>query len=366
MVKAVGTGANQPRAGISEAEPAPVRPTQRSSPARPSPAWDHGGMTADPSVGPGRFRGTALAIRDPLPWDRAVQVVRASEETGYAAVFVPEIRGREAFSTLAGFAGATTRVLLGTGVVTIRRRTPETTAMAAATVQESSGGRLILGIGSGSPSDGGGSAGSDGDSIDQVRAYVEQVRKALSALELDVPHRPPIWLAALGDRMLALAGAVTDGVILNWCTPDRVATARRILDEAGEAAGRDPGTVTVSVYVRASLGLEEAVAVEGLREITGRYAAVPHYRRQMEAMGLGEEANAASRAFRSGRSGDVPEALVRALTVMGGREGWLERQSSYRSAGADLVVCYPVPVLDPISSILGTALAAAPSTAVER
>lgn len=325
-------------------------------------------MTAGgPSVGPGRFRGTALAIRDPLPWDRAVQVVRTSEETGYAAVFVPEARGREAFSTLAGFAAATTRVLLGTGVVAIRRRTPETTAMATATVQESSGGRLILGIGSGSPSGGpGASAGSPAETIDQVRAYVERVKEAFAELELDVPHRPPIWLAALGDRMLALAGAIADGVIMNWCTPDRVATARRILDEAGEGAGREPGTVTVSVYVRASLGLEEAVAVEGLREMTGRYAAVPHYRRQMEAMGLGEEANAASRAFRSGRSGDVPEALVRALTVMGGREGWLERQSSYRSAGADLVVCYPVPVLDTFSSILGTALAAAPSTAVER
>src|SRR5439155_5484409 len=70
---------------------------------------------------------------------------------GYEAVFVPEIAGREAFSSLAAFAQVTSRMLLGTGVVSVRSRTPVTTAMAAATMQDLSEGRFILGLGSGSP-----------------------------------------------------------------------------------------------------------------------------------------------------------------------------------------------------------------------
>ncbi|MGH2556107.1 MAG: LLM class flavin-dependent oxidoreductase, partial [Actinomycetota bacterium] len=72
-----------------------------------------------------------------------------AEDTGYEAVFVPEISGREAFSTLAGFATATTRIGLGTGVVTIPSRSPVTSAMAAATVHDLSGGRAVLGVGAG-------------------------------------------------------------------------------------------------------------------------------------------------------------------------------------------------------------------------
>src|SRR5580765_6643531 len=91
-----------------------------------------------------------LVLRDPLPWNDALRVVRTAEASGYEAVFVPEITAREAFSTLTGFGAATDRLRLGTGVVTLQSRTPVLTAMAAATVHDVSGGRCILGIGAGS------------------------------------------------------------------------------------------------------------------------------------------------------------------------------------------------------------------------
>ena len=63
---------------------------------------------------------------------------------------------------------------------------------------------------------------------------------------------PPIWLAALGPRAMRLAGEVADGVMLNWCPPERVAVAR---SWCGRAAGRTrSGGQTVAVYVRASVG----------------------------------------------------------------------------------------------------------------
>jgi len=177
---------------------------------------------------------------------------------------------------------------------------------------------------------------------------------------------PSIWLAALGDRMVALSGEIADGVLLNWCTPERVAAARATASERAAAAGRDPARITVAVYVRACLGVDEDVALLALKEMTGRYASLPHYHRQFEAMGLGEEAALAAKAFDGGRIHDVPDGLVRTLTVAGGRAEALARFREFHEAGADLVLCYPVAALDPFSSILGTVLGAAPHPALER
>ena len=319
-----------------------------------------------------------MVLRDPIAWHQLVQIVSTAEETGYESVFVPEIAAREAFSTLTGLALSTSTLRVGSGVVTVRSRNPIATAMAAATVQDVSGGRFVLGIGAGSAAGLPGGPGPAG----LVARYVDVVRRILDGQKVEAdemfgtpPFRlglsstqgaPPIWLAALGDRMVRLGGEVGDGVLLNWCTPERVAGARKLLARTAERAGRDPSRLTVAVYVRACLGLDEDVALAALKEMAGQYAASPHYGRQFELMGLGEEAALASKAFQAGRTEEVPEALVRATAVTGGRGTALARFGEYWDAGADVVLCYPVAALDPFSSVLGTVLAAAPSPSLER
>jgi 5,10-methylenetetrahydromethanopterin reductase len=346
---------------------------------------DDAAMTIQASSGRGEHDGapigrTGVVLRDPLPWHDLVEVLEAAEETGYEAVFVPEIAGREAFSTLAGFATATSRVALGTGVVTMSSRSPLTTAMAAATVHDLSGARVILGIGTGDPQ--ALPRMPAGGVLEVTRRYAEVVKRALSGAPVEAEPLfgvrgfrlalasgaapPPVWLGALGDRMIRLAGEVADGVLLNWCTPERVARARRLIKQGAERAGRDPAGTTVAVYVRACLGVEEPVALEALRKMTGLYASFPHYRRQLELMGLGEEAALAVKAFSRGRPEEIPESLVRSLTVLGGRAEAVARFAAFREAGADLVLCYPVAALETLSSVLGTVLAAAPAPALER
>ncbi|HEX8100614.1 MAG TPA: hypothetical protein VF660_10505, partial [Actinomycetota bacterium] len=78
------------------------------------------------------------------------------------------------------------------------------------------------------------------------------------------------------------------------------------------------------------------------------------------------ESEAAAAAIDAGKPEAVPDRLVRGLTVLGGRREALERFDAYHRAGADLVLCYPVPAREPFSSILGTAMTAAPEPAVER
>ena len=324
---------------------------------------------------------TGIVLRDPLPWRDAVRVVRTTEASGYEAVFVPEIDAREAVSALAGFGAATSRLRVGTGVVTIQSRTPTLAAMAAATVHDQTGGRFVLGLGAGS---GRGAAGLRPGSaalrpLALTEEYTRIVREALAGervrsepfgvtgfklgLSFGGDSGPPdVWLAALGDRMVALAGRAADGILLNWCTPERVASAKRTLAEAAEAAGRDPASLSVAVYVRATLDAEDSAALDSLRLMTGLYASYPAYGRQMVAMGFAAEAEAAAAAHAAGRPGDVPESLVRALIVVGGRAEALERFRAYHEAGADLVLCYPVlSGGDAPSSLMGTLLAAAPS-----
>jgi 5,10-methylenetetrahydromethanopterin reductase len=310
---------------------------------------------------------TAFAIRDALPWRDLVEIVQTAEQTGYQALFLPESAGREAFSALAGLAGHTESLLLATGVVTMVARRVPITAMAAATVDELSGGRMVLGLGTGPAVPG---------ALGRLREYVVAARDAIAGREIEVPEggrfrmvlsparAVPIWMAALNPNAMRVAGEVADGVILNWCPPERVAFARDRVREGAEAARRDPASVRIAVYVRACLGQEPQVALEALRAAAGQYATYPAYRRQFEAVGLGDEARAAAQAFGAGRPEGVPEAFVRRLCLMGEPGEGLAGLAAYRDAGADLPVVYPVAVRDPLSSILGTLFALAPHPAV--
>ena len=224
--------------------------------------------------------GTAFTIRDPLPWPDIAAIARAGEALGYAAVFLPETGGRDTLATLTGLADATSSLFLGTGVIPIGSRTPKLAAMAAATVQERSGGRHVLGVGTGGAAPG---------ALGRLRTYVEEVRSLVGQSGLGVALRPPppapvpIWIAALGPKATRLAGEIADGVILNWCTPERVAEARDAIRASAAEAGRDPDACTISVYVRASFTER---ADEALITAAGEYTSYPSYARQFEAMGV--------------------------------------------------------------------------------
>jgi alkanesulfonate monooxygenase SsuD/methylene tetrahydromethanopterin reductase-like flavin-dependent oxidoreductase (luciferase family) len=157
---------------------------------------------------------------------------------------------------------------------------------------------------------------------------------------------------------MRLAGEVADGVILNWCPPERVAFAAERIREGAERAGRDPGEVVISVYVRSWVGEDEVDAWPALRRDTAQYASYPAYARQFEQVGLGAEAAAAARALEAGRLEVVPEALVRAACAIG--DGAQARIDAYREAGADLPVVYPVATADAAASIESTLSALAP------
>lgn len=261
-----------------------------------------------------------------LGWDDLASLGRFAEELGYESVFSPEIGGWEAFTLLGGLARETESIGLVSGVIPLRSRETDRLAMGAASLQEASGGRFVLGVGS-------------SYSIERTRKALRQLRATISGGTdwATRPGPPPLYLAALGPRMTELAADVADGVILNWCTPERVAEAR--------ATSPAREGFTLAVYVRACLSHVDEQADQALYVAAARYAGMDPYRRQFEAMGIDPT---------------DPSAVAARTTVTGERDEVLRRLQEYSDAGADVVVVYPVPTGEAVSSITGTIMAAAP------
>jgi probable F420-dependent oxidoreductase len=322
-------------------------------------------------------RPLGLVLRDLLPpaGPRALIPARAlldlavlADRRGYDSVWVPEGTGREATSTLGAAAAVTSHIRLGSGILTIFTRPPGLAAMAAATLADLSGGRFILGLGVGHPHLVGAAFGARyRRPLAAMREYVAIVRQALAGGQVTVagrvfrtgalrlesrPRYPvPIYLAALGEGMLRLAGEVADGVILNWMPPSRVRWAAEIVRDAARRHGRDPSAITVACYVRAACG-DAAAVMPVVRRLVATYAAMPAYARMFEAAGLAPDVAAVRAAWARGGVDAAAQAVTDefASQVVVRSSGVASHTAhraafdGYYDAGADLTIAYPVPV----------------------
>src|SRR3954469_9679409 len=189
-------------------------------------------------------------------------------------VQVAEAWSHDATIVLAELAGQTSRIGLGTGVLSVWSRTPASIALAAAGLQRVSGGRFSLGLGAGSPPLTEGLHGVRWqrptarvrDTLIGVRALLAGERAAQPApgarpLRLGVlPDVPvPIALAALADESIRLAGELADEGPPFRGAGSRLGDARALLEEGGaRAALPHPTRVTVAVPV--AVGPDEAAA----------------------------------------------------------------------------------------------------------
>ena len=309
-------------------------------------------------------RQLGFALRDLIAWGSFASIASQAEAMGYRAVFLPEISGRDAVATLGQLAGETRELQLATGVLPMTSRSPMLTAMGAATVHERSGGRFILGLGAGPAVPG---------ALERLRGLILQLRSLFAGeevqiegrrfrLSLALPSPLPIWMAALGPVAVRMAGEVADGVLLNWCTPERVAAAKAQLAEGAARAGRDASLISVAVYVRAAIGGDAEAGLAALRAATGEYSRYPAYARQFVEMGFGESARLAAEAHKAGRPDQVPLDLVRGICLPGEPGAARECLGGFSSAGADLPVVYPVASgPDPAQSVLATLQNLAPT-----
>ena len=281
---------------------------------------------------------------------------RAAEQAGFDSIWVTErYFHEETFSLLGHLAASTDRMALGVGVVNPFTRHPALLAMAAATIDRLSAGRMVLGLGR---SDGwlirdrlGLSYESSLSDLERaagtVRALLSgrsvRIGEATDPVRLAVPpvQSPPrIYLAAIGPRALRLAGAIADGVILNAYSPvGYVEWAVREIRLAAEGAGRDPHEVEIACMIVVRLTDDPGPLMPGLRRRVARLLAEPGMGRLLLGR-AGLDAGIADSIAALDAGGEseeaaalVPEELVGRMYVMGSAAECLGRLDQYRRAG---------------------------------
>src|SRR3954470_21842739 len=222
--------------------------------------------------------------------DKIIYCILLAESFGYESAWVAEGHGGDQFAILAAAAARTSRIRLGTSITSVFVRTAPTIAMAAASVDDISGGRFILGIGSSHKVQVEAEHGvSYAKPLTRVRETVAVVCDLLregrvqfrgETVKIEnfdlwfAPPRPPppVYISAVFPKMIALCGEIADGVMLTRSTLDIAAGVREQLTEGARRAGRDANGIVVSSLLPTMVAESCEVALAMLRPGLAFYA----------------------------------------------------------------------------------------------
>jgi alkanesulfonate monooxygenase SsuD/methylene tetrahydromethanopterin reductase-like flavin-dependent oxidoreductase (luciferase family) len=295
-----------------------------------------------------------------------IELAGAAEAAGFESVWTNEDIGFDSFAVLSAISQHTSRVALGTAIVNVYNRSAMQLAMAAATLDELSGGRAILGLSIGHhPWNDLGHGIPIEAPLARLREYVEFICKATSGrpfqhdgrlfhgvdtqLAFDpARERIPIFVAGERPRIVALAGEVADGLIINVVSPEYIANeAAERFRASARAAGRDADALELTALVTcvvdddpgAALASARAMVAHRLRhglKLLDTQPARRHeeIRRVHELMLAGDRERAAA---------EVSEDLARSLVVAGGPDEVGAGLRRYLDAGCTRVIAVAYP-----------------------
>ena len=281
-------------------------------------------------------------------------LAREAEGWGYTDCWSAETAGPDGFSVATAIGIATETIRTGIAVAPIYTRPPALLAMSALAASDASGGRFCLGLGASSPVIVEGWMGQSFERpVTRMRESVAAIRAALSGekvtaegrtlsvkgFRLDPPakHDIPIYLAALGPKMLQLADDVADGVALYLASEEGVRLAKKAAPDK-------------EIVERILCCLDEPVGEVRafMRHLIAPYLAVPAYNNFVAAQGFEDEAARLAKLWASGERKEardsLPDELIDALVMLGPAGACKERLESFRDAGLD------TPILMLISS----------------
>ncbi|MHB1836817.1 MAG: LLM class flavin-dependent oxidoreductase, partial [Solirubrobacteraceae bacterium] len=259
----------------------------------------------------------------------------------------------------------------------IPARTPAMTAMTAATIDQLSGGRMLLGIGSSGPQVAEGWHGQRfGRQLQRTREYVAVVRKALARERLEfagetitlplpdgpgkalkltiapVQERIPILLAAIGPRNTTLAGEIADGWLPTFFSPEHVDHLRSLLQEGADRAGRSLEGFEIAPTVQCCVSDDRAAARDLMRPVLALYIGGMGSREQnfynnlVGRYGFEQAARRVQDLYLDGRRDEaaaaLPDELIDSITLCGPRAVVRERIAAFRAAGVGTLVVMPM------------------------
>jgi probable F420-dependent oxidoreductase len=302
---------------------------------------------------------------DGLPLHAHRDALQEAERLGYTDAWSYEIDGVDCFTPLALAGAWTEKLFLGTAIANVYTRAPLALAVSANAVAEVAPGRFGLGLGAGSSVIVERWGGVPFElpyrkvrdvnrmvrqmlSGEKVSAEMETVRSDGFKLSRRLAPAPRIYIAALRERMLRLAGAESDGAIINWLgavdVPKAVAAARA----GAERAGRDPTKVEVVCRIFVCVTEEDALVDFLGRRMIAAYLNVPVYAAFHEWLGRGPLLQPMWDAWRAGdRKGAtaaIPRAAIDDLLVYGDAETCRRKVQAYVNAGVTVPVLNFIPV----------------------
>lgn len=263
-----------------------------------------------------------FTFMDGMPVAESAEFVRKLERLNYGVLWFPEAWGRDPFAHAAYLMSKTEKLKLATGIANIYARDAIAMAACAKTVAEMGEGRFILGLGVSHTSLVKDLRGHDHSKpYSYMRDYLAKLKSA-SYSAVAPRNDPPILIAALHPKMLALAGAEASGTHTYLVTAEHTAKARAII---GKDAWICVGQTTI-------LEKDPSRARAAAREHLKFYSAQPNYQRNMRSMGFGD----------SDLAGGLSDRLIDAL-IAWGDEGKIRKHfDEHFAAGANHVCIMPV------------------------
>jgi len=211
---------------------------------------------------------------DKLNGAQLADFMRVIESSGYSAFWYPESRGYESMSLAAYLLSKSTRLTIGSSIANIYARDPFTAQRAMVSLNNFYGGRFILGLGVSHIPMVEGLRGHRYDKpLGAMRAYLDGIHKGLPAGE-----EPPVVVAALGPKMLALSAEKSQGAVPYNVTPKHTAQAAAILGKGKTLAVEQKVTIESDPVRARALGRKELA----------RYMVLPNYRNNWLREGFSE------------------------------------------------------------------------------
>src|SRR4051794_8130365 len=317
------------------------------------------------------YWGLGLTSADQL------EVVQEAERLGFDSVWTAEAYGSDAATILGWLAGQTSTIKIGSAIFQMPARSPAMTAMTAATLDQLSDGRFLLGLGTSGPQVAEGWHGQRfGRQLQRTREYVAVVRKALDrerlefsgeTLELPLPDGPGkalklmiapvqerirIYLAAIGPKNTALAGEIADGWLPFLFSPEHVGDVRPLLEEGAARSGRTLDGFEMVPNVSMMISDDREAARDLMRPVLALYVGgmgsrdKNFYNAAVSRYGFGDAAKEVQDLYLDGKKDEaaaaLPSELVDMLTLAGPGDHVRDRVAAYREAGVGTLAITPM------------------------
>ena len=314
-----------------------------------------------------------------LTASQQLELVLEAERLGYDSVWTAEAYGSDAATILAWLAQATTKIKLGSAIFQMPGRSAAMTAMTAATIDQLSDGRMLLGIGTSGPQVAEGWHGQRfARQLQRTREYIAVVEMALrrervvfdgETLTLPLPDGPgkalkltispvqekiPIYIAAIGPKNTTLAAEISDGWLPTLFSPEHVGEFRPLLEEGFARAGGGKGFDDFDIVptVTAMVSDDRESARDAMRHYVALYVGGMGSRKQnfynalVRRYGFEDAADRVQDLYLEGRKDEaaasLPGELIDTLCLVGPRDFVRERIAVYRDAGVGTLMISPM------------------------